>query len=126
MIRAAAGAVLAVLLGVAVGGADELKGTVKSVDKDKNTITLTVDGKETTYDVSKDASFVTTSTVPGKKGKTTEKATPIDGGLGGVKAGASVTVLTEKADDKESVTSVKVSDGAAPAAKKKKKKKTEE
>jgi hypothetical protein len=123
MIRAAAGAVLAAMLGVAVTAADEVKGTVKSVDKDKNTITLTVDGKETTFDVSKDASFVTTSTVPGKKGKTTEKATPIDGGLGGVKVGASATVLTEKIDDKESVTSVKVSDGAAAAAKKKKKKK---
>jgi opacity protein-like surface antigen len=122
MIRAAAGAVLAVMLGVAVSAADEVKGTVKSVDKDKNTITLTVDGKETTFDVSKDASFVTTSTVPGKKGKTMEKATPIDGGLGGVKAGATVTVLTEKIDDKESVTSVKVSDGTATAKQKKKKK----
>ena len=122
MIRAAAGAVLAVMLGVAVSAADEVKGTVKSVDKDKNTITLTVDGKETTFDVSKDASFVTTSTVPGKKGKTMEKATPIDGGLGGVKAGATVTVLTEKIEDKESVTSVKVSDGTATAKQKKKKK----
>jgi hypothetical protein len=121
MMRRAAGAVLALMLGVAVTAADELKGTVKSVDK--NTITLTVDGKVTTFDVSKDASFVTTSTVAGKKGKTMEKATPIDGGLGGVKAGATVTVLTEKIEDKESVTSVKVSDSIAAAQKKKKKKK---
>jgi len=123
MTRPVAGAVLTVMLfGVTVAAADEVKGTVTAVDKAKNTITLTVDGKATTYAVAKDASFVTARTVPGKKGKTTEKVTPIDDGLAGIKTGAAVTVLTETVDDKESVTSVKVSGGTAANAKKKKKK----
>lgn len=125
--RSLAAVTLAALLGLstAVTAADG-QATVKSVDKTKNTITLTMDGKDTTYAVGTDASFVTVSQVPGKKGKTTEKVTPIDGGLAGVKAGAKVTILTDTVDGKTVLTSLKVSEGNANAAndKKKKKKKT--
>ena len=125
MTRPVAGAVLTVmLLGVTTAEADEVKGTVTAVSTTKSTITLTVDGKAKTYPVAKDASFTTATRVAGKKkGKTTERVTPIDGGLAGIKTGASVTVLTETIDDKESVTSVKVSGGTAANVKKKKKKK---
>ena len=129
MTRPVAGAVLTVmLLGVTTAEADEVKGTVTAVSTTKSTITLTVDGKAKTYPVAKDASFTTATRVAGKKkgkttGKTTERVTPIDGGLAGIKTGASVTVLTETIDDKESVTSVKVSGGTAASLKKKKKKK---
>jgi len=75
------------------------------------------------YTVGKDASFVTVSQVAGKKGKTTEKLTPIDTGLAGIKAGANVTVLTEKVEDADTVTSIKVSDGTVAVNKKNKKKK---
>ncbi len=118
------GATFIVVLGFTSASAAETQATVKSVDKTASTIVVTTDGKDKTFPVSKDASFVTVSQVPDKKGKTTEKLTPIDGGLDGIKAGTKVTILTDMVEDKETVTSVKVSDGsvAAPAKKKKKKK----
>lgn len=118
------GAALVAILSCAITSAADTQATVKSVDKDKNSITVTVAGKDQTYPVSKDASFVSVSQVAGKKGKTTEKLTPIDGGLEGVKAGANVTLLTEVVDGKDTITSLKVSDGKAAAPGKKKKKKT--
>jgi hypothetical protein len=123
MIRVLVGALVVGLLAVGAASAEELKGKIKDIDKAKNTITLTVDGKDTTYGVGKDASFVTVSLEKGKKGKVNEKLTPIDGGLDGIKAGTDVTVLTDKQDDKDVITSLKVSDGKPAAAKKKKKNK---
>jgi hypothetical protein len=122
--RSIIGATLIAILSFSIASAAEMQATVKSVDKTANSMVVTVDGKDTTYPVSKDASFVTVSQVPDKKGKTTEKLTPIDGGLDGIKPGTKITILTDMVDDKETVTSVKVSDGsvAAPAKKKKKKK----
>jgi hypothetical protein len=125
MTRVVVGALVVGLLGFTAASAEELKGKVKDVDKDKNTITLTVDGKDTTYTVGKDASFVTVSLEKGKKGKVNEKLTPIDGGITGIKAGTDVTVLTDKQDDKDVITSVKVSDGKPATTKKKKKKNPE-
>src|SRR5438132_7419926 len=101
MIRAIVGAFVVGLLGLATAAAEEIKGTVKSFDKEKNTLTLTVDGKPVTYTVAKDASFVTVAVEKGKKGKRTEKLTPIDGGLSGVKVGTEAIVLTDKVDDKD-------------------------
>lgn len=122
MMRSFVGAGLLALLGFSVSLGAETKGTVKSVDKPGNKIVITVDGgKDTTFLVSKDASFSTVSQVPGKKGKTMEKVSPIDNGLEGIKAGSKVTVLTDTVDEKETVTSVKVTDGAMMAKKKKKK-----
>lgn len=121
--RTILGATLVALMAFSAASATELKGTIKSVDKKTGSIVLTVDGKDKKFSVSKDASIVTVSQVPGKKGMTMEKLTPIDNGLEGVKTGATATLLTDKVDDKETVTSVKVSDGST-AGKKKKKKKT--
>lgn len=119
-----AGITLATLLGLSVATAAESQATVKSVDKTANTMVVTIDGKDKTFPVSKDASFVTVSQVPGKKGKTMEKLTPIDNGLEGIKPGTKVTILTDMVDEKETVTSVKVGDGGTTPMKKKKKKKT--
>jgi hypothetical protein len=69
--------VFGVTLGFAL--ADEIKGKVKSVDADKNTITVTVDGTDKTFDVNKDATV--------KVGKATK--------LGEVKAGANVILTTK-------------------------------
>jgi hypothetical protein len=123
--RTIAAVALLFLIGVSAVEAAETQGTVKSVDTTKNTITVTVTGKDQTFPVSKDASFVTVSQVAAKKkkGKTMEKLTPIDNGLAGVSAGASVTLLTDTVDTKEVVTSLKVTNGKAPAAAGKKKKK---
>jgi hypothetical protein len=95
---------LAMVVGVALG--DDIKGRVKSTDVEKNTITITVNDKDQTLNVSKDAKFV------GLYGKKLNKAQirDIPGGLSGVRAGANVTVTTEKKDDKEFAIGVKVED----------------
>jgi hypothetical protein len=112
----------AILLTTSFGA--EVKGTLKSADKEKATLTLTVDMKETDYKVSKDASFVNVKTVKGKKNKTMDEVTNIEGGLGSLKNGSTVTIFTEKKEDVEVITSVKVTgDTGTPAKDKKKKKK---
>ena len=104
---------LAVLVAcIAIASADDIKGKVKSTDTDKNTITVTVDDKDQTFNV-KDAKIYTT----GKKKKNTP-APEIALTLGAVKTDSQVTVTTEKKDGKDVVTAVKVEGG------KKKKKKT--
>ena len=92
--------------------AEEIKGKVKSVDADKSTITVTVGEADKTYDVAKDAK------VTHKVGKNEKKAKTEDlpGGLGALTAGTDVTLTTEKKDDKESVTAIKV-EGLAPKKK---------
>lgn len=104
----------------ATASAAEVKGTVKSADKEKNAITVTVEGKETLFTLGKDAEVVTVKMV-GKKNKQTEEKTAIENGLAGVKEGSQVTLVTDKKDDKEFVTAVKVT-GEAETKKKKKKK----
>lgn len=126
MLRRIIGCAVMFTLGLTVTQADELKGIVKRVDKTASTVTVTVDGKDTTLPVGKDASIVAVSNVvakKGKKNKATEKLTTIENGLEGVKAGANVTLLTDKVDEKDTVTSIKVTDGATPVTPKKKKKK---
>lgn len=116
-------ALSALALGLSAASADELKGTIKAVNKDANRLTLTIDGKDRTLPVGKDASFVTVTAAKNKKGKSKEKVTPLDGGLGALKVGSAATVLTEKVGEKDEVTSVKVGSGAAAKKKAKKAKK---
>jgi Cu/Ag efflux protein CusF len=116
-------ALAALALGLSAASADELKGTIKKVNKDANKLTLTIDGKDRTLPVSKDASFVTVTSQKSKKGKPKETVTPIDGGLGALKEGSAVTVLTEKAGEKDEITSVKVGTGTTTKKKAKKPKK---
>src|SRR5436305_11804287 len=94
MVRVLAGAVLAVAACTAVCLADEVKGTVKKVDKAK--ITVTVDGKDTTYPVQKDARILNSTTTKAKNGKEREKVTEISGGLAAVKVGSTVILKLEK------------------------------
>jgi len=102
--------VFALSLNLALAG--EVKGKVKSVDADKNTITVTVDDKDQTIDVDKDAKIYTMSRK--KKGQPAAEVTL--SGLRAVMANATVTVTTEKKNDKDVATSIKVD----PARKKKK------
>jgi Cu/Ag efflux protein CusF len=83
-----------VALVVLAGGllAAEVKGKVKKIDADKNTITVTVGDKDETYTVAKDAKIAV-----GKNIKD----------LRDIKEGASVTLMTEKKDGKEVVTEIK-------------------
>lgn len=94
----AAGVGLALVAGIVL--ADEYKGVVKSVDKDKNAITITVDDKDVTLTVAADAKIVKTN----KKGEEKDIKT----GLKGVEKDRNVTITTdkktEKVDDKDVTT----------------------
>ena len=88
----------ALLLGVGVLIAAEIKGKVKSVDEDKKTITVTTDDKDTTYTFTDDTKIVRGN----KDAKDRAKALKALG-----RGGAEVTLTTEKKDDKEVVTQIK-------------------
>jgi Cu/Ag efflux protein CusF len=103
------------VLGIAVAGADEIRGKVKKVDAEKSTITITIDDKDQNFDVPKEARVV------GLFGKKAKKAQQLDlpGGLAAIKEGANVTITTEKKDNKDVVSQVRVDD-LMPKKKKKK------
>ncbi len=78
----------------------ETKGKVVKANAGENTLTLTVDGKDQTFPIGKDAKFLAL----GRK----RQLQDLPGGLGGVKDGNDVTVTTEKQDGKQLVTKVTV------------------
>lgn len=96
---------LAVLIGcVTCLVADEYIGKVKSVEKDKSKITVTIDGKEVVFQVAKDPLVVN------------DKGKGVQGGILKVLPGSEVKIFTDKKDDKETATTIRV---LAPPAKKK-------
>lgn len=76
--------------------AEDYDGTLKAIVKDKNTVTLTVDGSEKTFDFSKDPLIVD------------DKGKAVPGGLAAVKPGSEVKLYTDKLGGKEVVTTLKV------------------
>lgn len=101
------------VLVIAAGGllADDFFAAKVKKTEEKSLI-VTVDDKEKTLTVSKDAKIFK---VEGKGKKATNKN--IAGGLSGLKEGDPVTVWTETRDDKEVVTQVRV-DSNTPKKKK--------
>lgn len=88
---------------ICAGGllAAEVKGKIKDVDAAKKTITVTVDGKDTTYTIGEKTQILNA------KGKAVK-----DGiNAKALKAGANVTITTEKKDGKDEVTEVKLGGG---------------
>jgi hypothetical protein len=90
------------LTGTCIARADVVVGKVKSIDTDKNTITVTVDDKDQTFTVDKGSKIWQ----PGK----TKKAPQVDvpGGLSGLKPDQPVVLTTEKKDGKDVVTQIKL------------------
>jgi hypothetical protein len=87
--------VVALVLGfTTVALADESKGTIKSVDADKMTVTVTVDTKDVTYTATKDTKI----TVAGKDAKFAD-----------LKKDAKVTVTWKKDGDKVVVSAIAAS-----------------
>jgi hypothetical protein len=116
MLRIIGGSLLALVIVVTsnvVG--DEVKGRVKTIDVEKNTITLTVNEKDQTFTMAKDPK------VTGLYGKKLKKAKVMDvpGGLSGVKTDAEVTITTTTVDEKTTVSEVKL-EGLQAKQKKKK------
>jgi Cu/Ag efflux protein CusF len=83
--------VFALLIAAGAVVADEVKGKVKSVDKEKRNITITVDDKDRTYQGTAELKVVTSL-----KGKLKD----VTDGLAGIKAGDVVTLTITKVDDK--------------------------
>jgi len=79
--------------------ADEVKGKVKSVDVEKNTIVVTVGDKDQTFTLSDDTKIVNSK---GKDVKDKAKA------IKGIKPDTELTITTEKKDDKDVVTKVQL------------------
>ena len=79
--------------------AETYNGKVKSVDSDKNTITVTIGDADKTFTVDKDAKLTTV----GKK----KQETPL-AGLSAIVVDRTVTLTTEKKEDKEVVTAIKM------------------
>src|SRR5262245_11859626 len=106
MLRTFGCTVLALVLAVGVLVAAEYKGKVKSLDKDKNTITVTVDGKDT------EITFNDDTKVLGYDGKAVkDRAKSIDGMAKKPEAIEEVTITTDKKDGKEIATEIKVKRG---------------
>ena len=89
------------LVGLALAG--EFSATIKKIDAEKNSIVLTVDGEEKTFDVSKDADIYSM-----KKVKKKDERQPISGGLSALKENTDATITTIKKGDKEIVVGIKV------------------
>ncbi len=79
--------------------AEEYKGKVKSVDVDKNTITVTIDDKEKTFTINDETKILNPA---GKDMKGRLKSKQFE------KAGAQLTIVTEKKGDKEVVKEIKL------------------
>ena len=82
--------------------ADTYKSKIKAVDEEKRTVTFEVDGKDKTYDLTKDAKIY--SVGKAKKGQPAPE-TLIQ--LPAVKD-KDATITVEKVDDKEVVTAIKI------------------
>jgi hypothetical protein len=91
-------ALAAVLLATGLVLADDVKGKISSVDSEKGTITLSVDGKDQTLTVEKSAMIQ----APGKK----KMLTDVPGGLSGLKTGDEATATVETKDGKMVVTRI--------------------
>jgi uncharacterized protein (DUF2141 family) len=89
------------LLAGSAARAETYADKLKAVDADKKTVTLPVDGKDRTFKVD-DKVDIQSQTRAGKR----LRLTPVKDGLKGVKAGAEVTVTTEKQDGVEVVTRI--------------------
>jgi hypothetical protein len=103
MLRRFLPAAVVALLAATAAPAETYGDKVKSVDVDKKTLTLPVDGKDKTFTVD-DKAEIQTQVRAGKR----LRLQPLKEGLKGVKAGAEVTLTTEKKDGKEVVTRIVV------------------
>ena len=97
MLRSFLFAVLALAFSCSAASAAEVKGKVTKIEGEK--ITLTVDGKETTFVADKSIKVQSTN-------KKNNKFKDLPGGMSDLKSGDEVTLTTEKKDDKEVVTKI--------------------
>ncbi len=94
--------VAALLTGVGLLVADEYRGTIKTVDAKELRVTVTINGKDKTFEIPKSPMILTADKTKGKG--------PAPG-LDTLKAGLEVLVITEKQGDAEIATTFKLGVG---------------
>ena len=112
MVRRVLSAFVVLLAFAAFILAGEIKGKITKVDAENNKITVTVDDKDQELTITKDTKFIS------------PKGNELKGGLKSkafgekaLKKGISATITTEKKNDKEVVTEVKLTGGKKQADK---------
>ena len=104
MLRKFVGAlVVCALLAPAGLWAAEIQGTVKSVDSSRNTITVTSDGKDRTFDCASGVQYLTLQTYRIRR----PVWMSMSGGLSNASTGSSVTLVTQMRQGQEVVTEVR-------------------
>ncbi len=99
--------IFAMTLGVVAVRAEDYTGKIKSLDIKKSEITVTTaEGKDMTFPIAKDVS-VFYEAKPKKKGQP-GGLEPVPGGLGGLKVGNPVTITTEKKNEIEVASLIKL------------------
>jgi hypothetical protein len=107
MLRLFASTIVVLLASSAVLDAAEIKGKITKVDANNNKITVTIDGKDQEYTLTKDVKIVNNKgkdIKDGLKGKLFQNTKALAKGI-------AVTLTTEKQGDKEVLTQVKVTGG---------------
>jgi hypothetical protein len=107
MLRLFASTVVVFLASSAVLVAAEVKGKITKVNPEKNTITVTVDGKDQDFTLTTDTKIVNSKgkdIKDGLKGKQFQNEKSL-------KKGIAVTLTTDKVGDKEVVKEVKLTGG---------------
>src|SRR5262245_32882594 len=90
-------AAVALLVCVSALVAEEYEGKIKSVDVEKGKAVVTINGSDKTFDITKDPLVVT------------DKGKNVQGGLKGLTPDSEVLIRTDKKDEKEIITTFKVS-----------------
>jgi hypothetical protein len=101
---------LAVILLAGTASAEDVRGVVTKIDTEKNSITMTVDGKDLTFDVAKNVRVSTWSLMrTGRRGRTTTTVeTILADGLRSVQVGTPITLNVETKDEKKVVSSIQI------------------
>jgi Cu/Ag efflux protein CusF len=117
MLRFTIAAVGVLLVWTGANWADDHTGKIKNLDIKKNTITVTTDDADLTLPLAKDVSVFYERKPMKKQPGGLE---PVPGGLNGLKTGNTVTITTEKKDERETVSLIKLENADQKPDKKKK------
>jgi hypothetical protein len=106
MTRLSVTAALAAFIFATASFAEDYTGKIKNLDVKKREMTVTSEGKDVSFTIDKDVS-VFYQAKAAKKGQT-GGLEPVPGGLNGLKVGNEVTITTEKKNENEIISLIKL------------------
>ena len=111
MTRTVLGSLVFVLLTGFASAAEIKSGTVTKIDTEKNTITVSIDGKDQTYNVTKDVSVTTIQTSrTGRRGRNlTQQTVTLADGIKALRVDTPVSITIETKDDRTVVSQISLS-----------------